>query len=324
MDLDSLSILITGGAGFIGSHIAEFLLNNGVKFIRIIDNLSTGSLVNIKHLLQSYDNIEFIWGDITNLETCRNVCKNIDIVCHQAALGSVPRSINDPLNSHNVNVNGFLNILFAMKEKGIKRIIYASSSSVYGNNEDNIKTENNIGVPLSPYAITKYIDEMYAKIFTNLYGLECIGLRYFNVFGPRQNPDGVYASVIPRFIKMVLNNDSPTINGDGMYARDFTYIDNVVYANYLAMLTNNNKCYGEIFNVGTNNNVSINQLFNSIIILLKKENLLPIYGPKRIGDIPYSNASIKKISEYLEYKPLVEFNDGLVKTINYFSTKIAN
>ena len=318
MNLENISVLVTGGAGFIGSHIVEFLLSHGVKYVRILDNLSTGAFSNIKHLFDIYNNVEFIWGDITNIETCRKACKDITLVCHQAALGSVPRSINDPYTSHNVNVNGFLNMLIAIKENNIKRIVYASSSSVYGSNKNKVKIENEIGEPLSPYAITKYIDELYGKIFTDIYGLECIGLRYFNVFGPRQNPTGAYAAVIPKFIKMIVDNKAPTINGDGSYARDFTYIDNVVFANYLALTTKNEECYGKIFNVGTNNNITINELYHHIAEILDKKELTPIYGSVRLGDVPYSNASVEKISKYLGYKPKVSFIDGLRKTIEYF------
>lgn len=322
--MNKLSILVTGGAGFIGSNIVEFLLNNGVKSIRVLDNLSTGSMSNIEPFLKKFDNIEFMWGDITNLETCRKACLGITTICHQAALGSVPRSVNDPLTSHNVNVNGFLNILVAVKEANIKRIVFATSSSVYGTNNQPVKFENEIGRQLSPYAITKYIDELYAKNFTDLYGLECIGLRYFNVFGPRQNPNGVYAAVIPKFINMIIKNEVPTINGDGTYSRDFTYIENIVGANILALTTDNAECFGEIFNVGTNNSIDINGLFNSIKNILDKKSLEPIYGSTRVGDVPYSNASIDKISTMLGYSPKVYFNDGLIKTVNYFSglTKI--
>ena len=244
------NILITGGAGFIGSNIVETLLKQNCKFIRILDNLSTGYKKNIDFLLQKYDNIEFLYGDITNLEICRKAMKNIDIICHQAALGSVPRSIIDPLKSHQTNVNGFFNILLAAKENNIKRIVYASSSSVYGDNQILPKIEHNTGNVLSPYAATKSIDEIYANVFTKCYDMECIGMRYFNVFGPRQDPTGSYAAVIPKFINLMKNNISPTINGDGKFSRDFTYIDNVVQANILAMTTTNKECYGQVFNIG--------------------------------------------------------------------------
>ena len=235
--IENKNILVTGGAGFVGSNIVEYLLKNNVKCVRILDNLSTGNKNNIQPFLDKYDNIEFLWGDITNLETCRKAVNNIDIICHQAALGSVPRSMNDPLSSHNSNVNGFFNILLAAKENNIKRIVYASSSSVYGDHPVLPKVEQNIGKQLSPYAITKYIDELYGNIFTKCYGMECIGLRYFNIFGPRQDPNGAYAAVIPKFISSMKKNIRPIINGDGNYSRDFTYIDNAVQVNILALTT---------------------------------------------------------------------------------------
>lgn len=318
MELQNLSILVTGGAGFIGSHITEYLLNNGTKKVRILDNLSTGSKNNIDHLLENFNNVEFMWGDTRNLDVCRKACNGIDAICHQAALGSVPRSINNPLDSHDVNVNGFINILVAARENNIKRIVYASSSSVYGTNNKQIKIEDEIGTAMSPYAVTKYVTELYGQIFTDTYGLECIGLRYFNVFGPRQNPNGCYAAVIPKFIKMIINDQQPTVNGDGSYCRDFTYVENVIYANILAITTNNKNCYGQVFNVGTNNSISIKQLVGLIRKISGKECCEPIYGPKRQGDVPYSNASIDKISKYLGYVPKVYFEEGLKKTIEYF------
>lgn len=313
------NILVTGGAGFIGSHICDFLLKIGVGFIRILDNLSTGNKKNIENILELYPNVEFLYGDITNLEICRKACDGIDIICHQAALGSVPRSVNDPLASHNTNVNGFFNILMAAKENNIKRIVYASSSSVYGTNNNQIKLENEIGDQMSPYAVTKYIDEIYAKIFTNIYNMECIGLRYFNVFGPKQDPNGPYAAVIPKFIKQISEDKRPVINGDGTFTRDFTYIDNVIQANILAIITDNNLCFGQIYNVGTNNNISILEVFNTIKKILGKETIEPLFGPERVGDVPNSNANITKIKEMLEYNPTVTFEDGLQKTINFFN-----
>ncbi len=316
---ENLSILVTGGAGFIGSNIVEYLLSHKTKYVRVLDNLSTGSKTNIEPFIKKFPNIEFMWGDIRNLETCRKACKDIDVICHQAALGSVPRSIDNPLDSHDVNVNGFINILVAAKENSIKRVVYASSSSVYGTNNKAIKIENENGEPLSPYAVTKYVDELYANVFCRVYGMQCIGLRYFNVFGPRQNPDGVYAAVIPKFIKLVVNNESPIINGDGTYSRDFTYIDNVVHANMLALTTTNTECFGQVFNVGTNNSISINELFDLIKKFVDNKNCEAVYGPNRRGDVPYSNASIDKISTFLGYQPKIYFVDGLRNTVDYFT-----
>ena len=322
MHLNNLSVLVTGGAGFIGSHIVEYLLKNGVKNVRILDNLSTGSKNNINNLLETFPNVEFIWGDIRNLDTCRKACQGMLVICHQAALGSVPRSIDDPLTSHDVNVNGFINILIAARENSIKRVVYASSSSVYGTNNESKKIEYEEGWAMSPYAVTKYVDELYARIFADVYGLECIGLRYFNVFGPRQNPDGPYATVIPKFIKTILRGDIPIINGDGTFSRDFTYVDNVVQANILSLMTDNEKCFGEVFNVGTNNSISINEVFDTIRTLCQRESLEATHGPERFGDVPYTNASIDKISDLLKYSPKVSFKEGLIYTITYFDQRI--
>lgn len=311
-----IHILVTGGAGFIGSHIAEHLLKKG-HIVRILDNLSTGNIENIRHLLDN-PNLEFIVGDISNLETVKNACKSIDIICNQAALGSVPRSIDDPLTSHNNNVNGFLNILVVAKEMKIKRIVYASSSSVYGDSDILPKVEDIIGNPLSPYAITKHVNELYAKMFCKLYGIETIGLRYFNVFGPRQNPNGPYAAVIPKFISSLLHNKQPIINGYGDFSRDFTYVDNVVNANSLALFTQNIKCFGQIFNIGAGSRITILDMFNSI-----KHNMNsaidPIFGDTRIGDVPHSNADISKARKLLGYVPIVQFNEGIKKTIDHFT-----
>lgn len=320
MDLKNLSILVTGGAGFIGSNIVEYLINNEVKFVRILDNLSTGNKNNIEPFLGA-NNIEFMWGDIRDLETCRRACKNIDIICHQAALGSVPRSIDNPLDSHNVNVNGFVHILCAAKEAGIKRVVYASSSSVYGSNVERVKVEDENKKPLSPYSVTKCVDELYGHIFSHTYDMECIGLRYFNVFGPRQNPNGAYAAVIPKFIKIISCGQNPVIYGTGEFSRDFTYIDNIVYANILALTTNNTECYGQVFNVGTNNSVSINDLFNHIKKILNNEISVPIYTESRKGDVPNSNASIINISRMLGYSPKIYFIEGLEKTVAYYVKK---
>ena len=308
------NILITGGAGFIGSNIVEYLLNNGVKFIRIFDNLSTGKKENIQFLLDKFTNVEFIYGSITNLEDCRKAMKDIDIVCHQAALGSVPRSVKDPLSSHQNNVNGFFNILLAAKEQNIKRIVYASSSSVYGDDPNLPKLEENTGNVLSPYAATKAIDEIYAGVFTKCYSMEIIGLRYFNIFGQRQDPNGVYAAVIPKFIQIMREDKQPTINGDGTFSRDFTHVSNAVQANILAMTTNNYKAFGEAFNIGCGGQYSLNRLVEVINENLGKK-IVPNYGHNRPGDIPHSNANINKAKELLEYNPKMSFEEGLKELI---------
>ena len=314
--LEDKSILITGGAGFIGSNIVESLLSQNVKYIRIVDNLVTGKMENIKFLLDKYNNLEFMYGDISNIDTCRKAVKNIDIISHQAALGSVPRSVNDPLSSHDSNVNGFLNILIAAKEEGIKRIVYASSSSVYGDHPKLPKVEDNTGNVLSPYAATKAIDEIYAGVFTKCYGMECIGFRYFNVFGPRQDPNGAYAAVIPKFIKLMKEGKSPTINGDGSFSRDFTYVENVVQANILGMSIDNEKCYGEAFNIGAGGQYSLLQLVETLNKELKTD-IEPIFGPNRTGDIPHSNADISKAKKILGYNPNINFYYGIYKLVNY-------
>lgn len=309
------NVLLTGGAGFIGSNIADFLIGNNYK-VRVLDNLSTGNMKNIEHLLNN-KNFEFVKGDISDIDVVREACKGINVICTQAALGSVPRSVEDPLTSHISNVNGFLNILVVAKEMGIKRIVYASSSSVYGDSEKLPKIEYQIGSPLSPYAVTKYINELYANVFSKLYGLECIGLRYFNVFGPRQNPNGPYAAVIPKFIESLKNNVSPTINGDGSYSRDFTYVDNVVQANCLAMFTTNEKCFGQVFNIGANSRITILEMYQSVANAMNST-LPPILGPLRVGDIPHSNANVSKAIELLKYDPKVNFDQGIKKTLEYF------
>ena len=286
-------ILVTGGAGFIGSHIVDYLLRRNLKVL-VIDNLSTGNMNNLKKAM-SDPNFKFVYGSITDLELLRKHMKYVGAVSHQAALGSVPRSIDDPLSSHNSNVNGFLNILVIMKEYNIKRIVYASSSSVYGDSTILPKTEDIIGKPLSPYAITKYIDELYANNFCKLYGIEAIGLRYFNVFGPRQDPNRAYAAVIPKFIKSLIDKKRVTINGDGSFSRDFTHVSNIVRANCLALTTDDPKCYGEIFNIGAGGRVSLEELYNYISSNLNS-GLEPIYGVERIGDIPHDYALIYKVS----------------------------
>jgi UDP-N-acetylglucosamine/UDP-N-acetylgalactosamine 4-epimerase len=312
---ETLNVLVTGGAGFIGSNIVETLLTNGVKFVRIMDNLKTGKMENIQFLLDKYENVEFLYGDISNLEDCRKAVKNIDIITNQAALGSVPRSVDDPLSSHIANVNGFLNILIAAKEQNIKRVVYASSSSVYGDHPVLPKVEENTGNVLSPYAATKAIDEIYAGVFTRCYNMECIGLRYFNIFGPRQDPNGAYAAVIPKFISLMRSGKQPVINGDGSFSRDFTYVENAVQANILALTTENEKCFGEAFNIGAGGQTSLLELIEVLQKELKTD-IEPIFGPNRPGDIPHSNADISKAKNMVGYDPKISFEEGMKKYIN--------
>lgn len=313
-----LRVLVTGGAGFIGSNIVEQLLKMDCDYVRILDNLSTGKMSNVEELLKEYEGrVEFWHGDLTDLEICRRAVMGVDVVCHQGALGSVPRSINNPLSSHKNNVDGTFNMLLACQERGIKRFVYASSSSIYGDDPNLPKREELTGKVMSPYAATKKIDEIYAGIFSHTYDMECIGLRYFNVFGPRQDPNGAYAAVIPKFTLELLKGGEPTINGDGSFSRDFTYIDNVVQANLLALTTTNDKCFGEAFNVGINGQVTINELYQKIAsclgVLTK-----PKYGNVRVGDVPHSNADINKAESLLGYDPKVSFEDGIRRTVEWF------
>lgn len=315
--MENLSVLVTGGAGFIGSHIVEALLAQGVKAVRVLDNLSTGSMSNIQSLLDTHDNLEYMYGDISNLEACRRAVKDMDVVCHQAALGSVPRSIDNPLASHQSNVDGFIKMLVAANEAGIKRFVYASSSSIYGTNDQSIKIEDENGLTLSPYAATKYINEVYAGNFHRVYRMETIGLRYFNIFGPRQTPNGPYAAVIPRFMDAISNGQRPVINGDGSYSRDFTFVTNAVQANIKALMTTNSAAFGQAFNVGCTNPIDLNTLFKTIARAFDSD-IEPIYGNTRPGDLPFSNASIQKARELLGYEPTVTFEEGILRTVEWF------
>lgn len=324
MELGALlpsKILITGGAGFIGSNLCEALIHLGHQVI-CFDNFSTGKMENIENFL-SDPNFRLIRGDIRNFDQCNLAVQGVDYVLHEAALGSVPRSINDPITTNEVNVTGFLNMLVASRNAKVKRFIYAASSSTYGDSESLPKIEDVIGRPLSPYAITKYVNELYADVFSRTYGLECIGLRYFNVFGRKQDPDGSYAAVIPLFVKQLMNHEPVIINGDGEYSRDFTYIDNVIQMNLLALSTTNHDAINTIYNTAFGDRTTLNQLIGYIKQYLTKydpeiANIEVVHGPNRIGDIPHSLASIEKAKILLEYKPEYNLKDGLKVAVKWY------
>lgn len=314
-------ILVTGGAGFIGSNLCEDLLNKGY-WVRCLDNFSTGKRENIKHLLNN-PNFELIEEDIRNFEACSLACKEIDFVLHQAALGSVPRSINDPITSNEVNVGGFLNMIKAASENQVKRFVYAASSSTYGDSKALPKVEENIGKPLSPYAVTKLVNEIYADVFHKVYGIDTIGLRYFNVFGRKQDPNGAYAAVIPKFTIQMLKYESPTINGDGNYSRDFTYIDNVIQMNILAMETDNPDALNKVYNTAVGDRTTIKDMAEMLKGFLSEYDpeiakLKLINGPVRNGDVPHSLASIEKAEKFLGYKPTHRFEDGLKEAVRWY------
>lgn len=308
--------LVTGGAGFIGSHLVTYLLNNGAKEVRVLDNLSTGFKENFKEHI-SNPNFKFILGDIINYETCLSACENIDGVFHNAALGSVSRSMQDPMATNQANVFGFVNILFASKNQNVKRVVYASSSSVYGDDQSIEKQEKITGNLLSPYAVSKKTNELYAEVFAKSYNMEIIGLRYFNVFGPKQNPNGAYAAVIPIFISKLLKGETPSIFGDGTTSRDFTYIDNVVYANVLAFSVSNKSAVNQVYNVAYGASTSLNRLFELIKTNLKSQ-IFPEYKAERLGDIKNSLANINKSKEFLNYIPLFSLEQGLQHTIEWY------
>ncbi|MCB0698214.1 MAG: SDR family oxidoreductase [Chitinophagales bacterium] len=315
-DIGNSSFLVTGGAGFIGSHITEYLLKNGAGKVRVLDNLATGFQKNID-LFVGYDNFEFVEGDIRDAEICKKACEGIDYVSHQAALGSVPRSINDPITSNNVNVSGFVNMLTAAKDAGVKTFVYASSSSVYGDEPNLPKTEDRVGNPLSPYAVTKKTNELYAKVFADLYSIKLMGFRYFNVFGPRQDPDGPYAAVIPLFVSGILNNKEVFINGDGEQTRDFTFVDNAVQANVRGMLAENESAFNKVYNVAVGENYSVNYLYNEIRDMLGVEHEAT-YREPRAGDVRNSLADISLAKEHLGYEPTKKFAEGLQQTVEFF------
>jgi UDP-N-acetylglucosamine/UDP-N-acetylgalactosamine 4-epimerase len=312
-----MRILVTGGAGFIGSNLTEHLLHRkDVELVRVLDNLSTGSEKNIDAFRQN-PRFEFVEGDIRQYPICLQACEGIDLISHQAALGSVPRSIKDPLTTNEVNITGTLNVFTAAKEKGVKRVVYAASSSTYGNHPGLPKVEDKIGVPLSPYAVTKYVNELYAGVYAQVYGMELIGLRYFNVFGPRQDPNGAYAAVIPLFIKAVLNNELPTINGNGEHSRDFTYVDNAVEANVKALFTTNREAVNQVYNIACGEQTTLNDLFENIKQIAGSD-LAAFYGPERPGDVRHSLADITKARTLLDYAPAVSIKEGLKATFEWY------
>ena len=346
---DNIKVLITGGAGFIGSNLCEHFINKGYKVV-CLDNLSTGFKSNLNEVI-NHPSFTYVEGDIRDLDTCKKAIKGCDYVLHQAALGSVPRSINDPITTNEVNIDGFLNMLVAARDEGVKRFIYAASSSTYGDSKKLPKIEDEIGKPLSPYAITKYVNELYADVFAKTYGMQCIGLRYFNVFGKRQTPDGAYAAVIPLWVKSLIKHESPYINGNGRYSRDFTYIDNVIHANEQAMLQSTEEIYkqretyynidvakgerlsidsshfSEVFNVAFGGNTTLNELFDTLRSNLAKHDpaiadIDVVYRDKRPGDIPHSQASIFKAKTILDYNPQYSAEEGFAKACEWYFNNI--
>jgi UDP-N-acetylglucosamine 4-epimerase len=313
----SKAVLITGGAGFIGSNIAEYLMLNGVKKVRVLDNLSNGFMRNIEPFL-SDPRFEFMEGDITNFDTCKKACEGIDVITHQAALGSVPRSIKDPVATHNANATGFIHMLTAAKDAGVERFVYASSSSVYGDATDSPKLEKNLGTPLSPYAVSKLTNELYGNIFARTYGMKVIGLRYFNVFGPRQDPNGPYAAAIPLFMDALLNNKPAYINGDGSTTRDFTFVENAVQINIKALSTDNAEAFGKVYNVALGETTSLNQLFTSLQEVSGNATP-PQYRDERPGDIKHSLADITLARQLLDYNPQIKIHEGLQQTYAWFA-----
>ncbi len=315
-DISKKSFLVTGGAGFIGSNIVQYLLKNNAGKVRVLDNLATGSGNNLTNFL-GQKNFEFIEGDICDKDTCMKCCEGIDYVSHQAALGSVPRSIKDPQHTHAVNATGFLNMLCAARDASVKRFVYASSSAVYGDHPGLPKKEEFIGKPLSPYAVTKRINELYAMVFADVYKMEIIGLRYFNVFGPNQSPEGPYAAVIPLFMQSVLGNKPPFIDGDGEQTRDFTFVDNAVQANILSMLSTNPESVNKIYNIACGKRISVNELFR-LIAHSVKSGVRAVYRESRPGDVRDSLADITLAKNLLNYQPAVATDEGIQITLEWF------
>lgn len=319
--IEGVTVLVTGGAGFIGANLCEFLINCGAT-VRCLDNFATGYKSNLDTVIK-HPNFTLITGDIRNIDDCKKAVSGIDYVLHQAALGSVPRSIKDPITSNEVNVNGFLNMLTVARDEGVKNFVYAASSSTYGDSITLPKVENVIGNPLSPYAITKYVNELYASVFHNVYGINTIGLRYFNVFGRKQDPNGGYAAVIPKFVKQLINYESPVINGDGSFSRDFTYIDNVIEMNVRAMLTTNMDALNKVYNVAYGERTDLNELVEILKLELsahdsKIKKIDTVYGPERAGDVPHSHASIEKAKLLLGYTPSYDIKNGIKASVEWY------
>lgn len=318
-----MKVLVTGGAGFIGSNLCEYLLGEG-HIVRCMDNFCTGKPENVIPLLEKFpDSFSLVVGDIRSLEDCRKAVDGMEYVLHEAALGSVPRSIKDPITTNDTNIGGFLNMLVAARDAGIKRFVFAASSSTYGDSESLPKVEEVIGRPLSPYAITKYVDELYADVFARTYGIEFIGLRYFNVFGRRQDPHGAYAAVIPLFVKKLMAHEQPVINGDGEYSRDFTYVDNVIQMNMRALTTTNPEAVNQIYNTAYGERTTLNQLVSYLKENLSKmdpeiKSIDAIHGPNRVGDIPHSLACIDKAKRLLGYDPKYSMRQGLEECCRWY------
>lgn len=312
-----MKVLLTGGAGFIGSNLTKaFIEHPDITMVRVLDNFSTGYRQNLVPW-EGHPKFELIEGSVTDMATCQAAVRGMNVICHQAALGSVPRSIVDPIKTNDTNVSGTLNVFTAAKEEGIQRIVYAGSSSTYGDSTNLPKIEPIIGRPLSPYAVSKYVIELYADVFTKTYNMEFIGLRYFNVFGPHQSPKGAYAAVIPLFMQAVINNEPVTINGDGSYSRDFTYVDNVVQANLQAMFTTNQAALNQVYNIAFGESTTLLGLFDTICHI-GGSSLTPLFGASRLGDIPHSLADISKARTLLNYHPSVSVHDGLAKTYAWY------
>lgn len=318
-----MKVLVTGGAGFIGSNLCEHLLKEG-HTVRCLDNFSTGKIENLLPLLEAYpDRFKLVVGDIRNLEDCRKAVEGMEYVLHEAALGSVPRSIKDPVTTNEVNISGFLHMLVAARDAGVRRFVFAASSSTYGDSTSLPKVEEVIGRPLSPYAVTKYVNELYADVFARTYGMEYIGLRYFNVFGRHQDPFGAYAAVIPLFVKKLMAHESPTINGDGEYSRDFTYIDNVIQMNMRALTTTCPEAVNQIYNTAFGERTTLNQLVDFLKEALAAYDpaialIEPVYGPNRAGDIPHSLACVDKARRLLGYAPEFSMKDGLKEAVKWY------